>query len=492
MSQELEELYNKVMERLGRIRPLDEEAMDAARERERSLAKVPGSLGRLEDIAVQIAGITGRPQGNPLKKQAVLLMSADHGVAAEGVASAPQTVTTSQTVNFTRRITGIGSLAKYFDINLLVTDLGMRIPAPPEYYTDQMLTDDGKISRKIVNRRLAAGTKDLLKEPAMSEEQVLRAVLAGMEAADAAVSAGIQLLGVGEMGIGNTTPSSALLCCLTGIPAEKLVGRGGGLNDEGLKRKVQVVRDSVERCMAEAGHGLQDFLSQVKGKTVKTPISELPAGAADTFTAGAATANGRENRSVRMDTAEAEIPENGSAAKNGSESRTGSANEQADLAGDCGQADSSQFLEFRADAGLELLRQLGGFEIAAMAGAYLSAAAHRIPTVVDGFISAAAALAACEIVPETADYLFASHCSTEPGYLAAVSAMGLHPSLDLQMRLGEGSGCPLMFKIMEAACATMDLMGTLKEGQIDSGYLDKMTKHDYTGGADSQKNSQRS
>jgi nicotinate-nucleotide--dimethylbenzimidazole phosphoribosyltransferase len=430
MSQELEELHNRVMNNLGRIRPLDEAAMDAARERERSLAKVPGSLGRLEDIAVQIAGITGRPQGNPLKKQVVLLMSADHGVTAEGVASAPQTVTTCQTVNFTRRITGIGSLAKYFDIDLLVTDLGMRIPAPPEFYTDRMLTEEGKITGKIVNRRLAAGTKDLLKEPAMSEEQVLQAVLTGMEAADAAVSAGIQLIGIGEMGIGNTTPSSALLCCLTGMPVEKLVGRGGGLNDEGLKRKIQVVHDAVERCMAEAGCGLQDFLSQVKGKTVKTPISGVP-------------------------------------------------------------EDKQRILEFRADAGLELLRQLGGFEIAAMTGAYLSAAAHRVPTVVDGFISAAAALAACEIVPETAEYLFASHCSTEPGYVAAVSAMGLHPSLDLQMRLGEGSGCPLMFTIMEAACASMDLMGTLAEGQIDSEYLDKMTKHDYTGGAESQANAGR-
>lgn len=432
MSQESElgELRNKVLETLRRIRPLDEDAMEAARERERSLAKVPGSLGRLEDIAVQVAGITGRPQGNPLKKQAVLLMSADHGVTAEGVASAPQTVTTCQTVNFTRRITGIGSLARYFDIDLLVTDLGMRIPAPPEFYTERMLTEDGEMTRKIVDRRLAAGTKDLLKEPAMSEKQVLQAVLTGMEAADAAASAGIQLLGVGEMGIGNTTPSSALLCSLTGMPAEELVGRGGGLNDEGLKRKIQVVSDAVKRCMADAGHGLQDFLSQVKGKAVNVPVLTVP-------------------------------------------------------------ADREQILEFRADAGLELLRQLGGFEIAAMAGAYLSAAAHRIPTVVDGFISAAAALAACEIAPETAKYLFASHCSTEPGYQAAVSAMGLHPSLDLQMRLGEGSGCPLMFKVMEAACASMDLMGTLAEGQIDSGYLDEMTKHDYTGGAESQEGSGR-
>lgn len=400
----------------GEIRPADAEAMQRAKERERSLAKVPGSLGKLENIAVKIAGITGKAHGNPLKRQAILLMSADHGVTAEGVASAPQTVTTCQTVNFTRRITGVGSLAKYFGIDLLVTDLGMRIPAPPEYYTDQMLTENGTVTQKIVNRRIAAGTGNLLKEPAMSREQVLRAVLTGIEAADAAADAGMQLLGVGEMGIGNTTPSSALLCCLTDLPPEELVGRGGGLNDEGLKRKKEVVEEASSRCCREADENLRSFLSAAKGN----PVRPLP--------------------DFREDA--------------------------------------------RIDAVLELLWQIGGFEIAAMTGAYLGAAGRRIPTVVDGFISAAAALAACEMVPETADYLFASHCSTEPGYLAAVSAMGLQPALDLQMRLGEGSGCPLMFKIMEGACASMDLMGTLEDGQIDSGYLDRMTGHDYTGGAD--------
>ena len=398
------------------IVPGDEEAMQRARERERSLAKVPGSLGKLENIAVKIAGITGKPQGNPLKKQAILLMSADHGVTAEGVASAPQTVTTCQTVNFTRRITGVGSLARYFGIDLLVTDLGMRIPAPPEYYTDQMLTENGTIAQKIVNRRIAAGTRDILNEPAMSRAQALQAVLTGMEAADAAADAGVRLLGVGEMGIGNTTPSSALLCCLTDLQANELVGRGGGLDDEGLKRKIAVVAEASARCRREADANLTEFLSAAKGTSIR-PLPDFKEHA-------------------------------------------------------------------RVDAVLELLRQVGGFEIAAMSGAYLGAARRRIPTVVDGFISAAAALAACEMEPKTADYLFASHCSTEPGYLAAVSAMGLQPALDLQMRLGEASGCPLMFKIMEGACAAMDLMGTLEEGQIDGGYLDRMTRHDYTGGAD--------
>ena len=279
-----------------------------------------------------------------------------------------------------------------------------------------MLTENGTIAQKIVNRRIAAGTRDILNEPAMSRAQALQAVLTGMEAADAAADAGVRLLGVGEMGIGNTTPSSALLCCLTDLQANELVGRGGGLDDEGLKRKIAVVAEASARCRREADANLTEFLSAAKGTSIR-PLPDFKEHA-------------------------------------------------------------------RVDAVLELLRQVGGFEIAAMSGAYLGAARRRIPTVVDGFISAAAALAACEMEPKTADYLFASHCSTEPGYLAAVSAMGLQPALDLQMRLGEASGCPLMFKIMEGACAAMDLMGTLEEGQIDGGYLDRMTRHDYTGGAD--------
>ncbi len=422
------EMRARLDEVTGRIEPADATAMEEARVRERSLAKVPGSLGRLEEIAVKIAGITGKSCGNPLDRQAVLLMSADHGVTEEGVASAPQTVTTSQTVNFTRRITGIGSLAKYFAIPLLVTDLGMRIPAPPEFYTDRMLTENGNLTDRIVDRRIAAGTRNLYREPAMSEQQALTAVLTGIEAADAAAEAGVRLLGVGEMGIGNTTPSSALLCCMTGIPAERLVGRGGGLNDEGLSRKIKVVAGAASRCRSEASEDLTALLR---------------------------------------------LLDQGGAPDRNASNDTGSPKE------DPKALTRAQ----RVRAGIELLRQIGGFEIAAMTGAYLGAAAHRIPAVVDGFISAAAALAAFVMVPETADFLFASHCSTEPGYLAAVQMMGLTPVLDLKMRLGEGSGCPLMFKVMEGACATMDLMGTLEDGQVDAAYLDEMTKKDYTGGA---------
>ena len=181
----------------------DEDAMKAARERqdylakppgERQdyLAKPPGSLGGLEDISVKIAGITGKPYGNDVRKQAIAIMSADNGVVEEGVASAPQSVTLMQTINFTRRITGVSSMAKYFGIDLLVTDVGVAMEIPEELYTDSMLTDDGKITRLIVNRRIADGTANLAKGPAMTREQALTALNVGLDAAEAFKKAGVQ------------------------------------------------------------------------------------------------------------------------------------------------------------------------------------------------------------------------------------------------------------------------------------------------------------
>ena len=237
---------------IGSIPSVDEKAIKEARDRQAYLAKPPGSLGALEDISVKIAGITGKAVGNDVTKQCIAVMSADNGVVAEGVASAPQSVTLSQTINFTRRYTGVSSMAKYFGIDLLVTDVGVAMEIPQELYTDSMLTEDNKIPVRIVNRRIANGTKNLAKEPAMTREQAVEAMLIGFEAADAAKKSGAQLFGIGEMGIGNTTTSSALLSALTGAKAEDLVGRGGGLNDEGLNKKVQVVRDAVNMyCMSD-------------------------------------------------------------------------------------------------------------------------------------------------------------------------------------------------------------------------------------------------
>lgn len=368
----------KLFQLIGEIGEPDYAAMEAARERQSYLAKPPGSLGRLEDISVKLAGITGKVKDNDVTRQCVAVMSADNGVVAEGVASAPQSVTLSQTINFTRRYTGVSSMAKYFGIDLLVTDVGVAMEIPEALYTDSMLTEDGKIPVKIVNRRIANGTRNLAKEAAMTREEAVQAMLIGFEAAEAAKKAGIQLLGVGEMGIGNTTTSSALLSALTGLSAKDVVGRGGGLTDDGLAKKLKIVDDAVNSwCMGD-------------------PVEKL-----------------------------------------------------------C---------------------KVGGFDICAMVGVFLGAAVQRIPVVIDGFISVVAACYAKELNPRVTEFMFASHRSYEIGYQIAIDRLGLTPMFDLGMRLGEGSGCPIAFKIIEAAVASMNLMKTLEEASVDGEYLEEIRR----------------
>ncbi len=367
-----------LFELIGEIKGLDDAAMKAAKERQDYLAKPPGSLGRLEDISIKIAGITGKAVGNDVTRQCVVIMCADNGVVEEGVASAPQSVTLSQTINFTRRYTGVSSMAKYFGIDLLVTDVGVAMEIPEELYTDSMLTEDKKIPVKIVNRRIANGTRNLAKEAAMTREEAVCAMLTGIEAVKAMKDAGIQLFGIGEMGIGNTTTSSAVLSALNGVKAEEVVGRGGGLNDEGLAKKIKIVDDAVNSwCMGD-------------------PI--------------------------------------------------------------------------------EKLAKVGGFDICAMVGAFLAAGIYRIPVVIDGFISIVAACVAKELNPRVVDFMFASHKSFEVGYVIAMERLGLAPMFDLGMRLGEGSGCPIAFKIIEAAVASMNLMKTLEEASIEGDYLEEIRR----------------
>ncbi len=367
-----------LFELIGEIKGLDDAAMKAAKERQDYLAKPPGSLGRLEDISIKIAGITGKAVGNDVTRQCVVIMCADNGVVEEGVASAPQSVTLSQTINFTRRYTGVSSMAKYFGIDLLVTDVGVAMEIPEELYTDSMLTEDKKIPVKIVNRRIANGTRNLAKEAAMTREEAVCAMLTGIEAVKAMKDAGIQLFGIGEMGIGNTTTSSAVLSALNGAKAEEVVGRGGGLNDEGLAKKIKIVDDAVNSwCMGD-------------------PI--------------------------------------------------------------------------------EKLAKVGGFDICAMVGAFLAAGIYRIPVVIDGFISIVAACVAKELNPRVVDFMFASHKSFEVGYVIAMERLGLAPMFDLGMRLGEGSGCPIAFKIIEAAVASMNLMKTLEEASIEGDYLEEIRR----------------
>lgn len=380
---------------------LNEDAMDQAKARQEILAKPTGALGELEEITIRLAGITGQVK-NSMTKQAIVIFSADNGVVEEGVASAPQSVTLSQTINFTRRLTGVGSMSKYFGIDLLVVDMGVKLPIPEELYQTEMV-QNGSLAGGIVNRSLGHGTKNLAKGPAMTREEALNAIMTGMESVKALKELGYHVYGVGEMGIGNTTTSACVLAAILGLSGEEVVGRGGGLNDDGMAKKIRIVDEAVARCKTYGGGAVVDQ------------------------------------------------------AEEGLRSRD--SHEDIDIIG--------------------ILAEVGGFDICAMVGAYLGAAYYKLPVVIDGYISAVAALAAYWLAPQVTEFMFGSHVSKEKGYMVAMDALDVKPYFNLGMRLGEGSGCPISFKIMETACATMNGMATFAEGAIDADYLQEAKKGNF-------------
>ena len=345
------------------VAPLDRGTMTAAEEYQARLAKPPGSLGRLEEISIQLAGITGRVH-NALNKKQLLVFAADNGVVAEGVSSAPQSVTKQQSINLMRGKTGAAVLAKHFGCGLTVCDVGVNA----DIYESTVL-----------NRKIAYGTQNICTGPAMTREQTLQAILTGAEIAR---TVDADVIGVGEMGIGNTTTSSAVLAVLLGADVEAVTGRGGGITEESFRKKKAVIRTAIE-----------------------------------------------VNRPDRDDV-------------------------------------------------VGVLSKVGGFDLAAMCGAFLGAAAARRPAVIDGLISAAAALCAVRLCPNVRGYLVPSHASFEIGYRLAMEAMDLRPLFDLGMRLGEGSGCPLAFQVLDAACAVINDMATFDEAGINDDYLDEIRRGD--------------
>lgn len=356
MQKELDALVREVL-------PLDRSAMTAAEEYQARLAKPPGSLGRLEELSIQLAGITGRVH-NALNKKQLLVFAADNGVVDEGVSSAPQSVTKQQTINLMRGKTGAAVLAKHFGCGLTVCDVGVNA----DIYESTVL-----------NRKIAYGTQNICTGPAMTREQTLQAILTGAEIAR---TVDADVIGVGEMGIGNTTTSSAVLAVLLGADVEAVTGRGGGITEESFRKKKAVIRTAIE-----------------------------------------------VNRPDRDDV-------------------------------------------------VGVLSKVGGFDLAAMCGAFLGAAAARRPAVIDGLISAAAALCAVRLCPNVRGYLVPSHASFEIGYRLAMEAMDLRPLFDLGMRLGEGSGCPLAFQVLDAACAVINDMATFDEAGINDDYLDEIRRGD--------------
>jgi nicotinate-nucleotide--dimethylbenzimidazole phosphoribosyltransferase len=337
------------------IQPLDSAAMDAARARQNTLTKPPGSLGRLETLSIQVAGITGQPRP-VLRDKAVITCAGDHGVVAQGVSAFPQEVTPQMVYNFLSGGAAINVLAQHVGARVVVVDAGVcaEFEAQPG----------------LAIKKVAPGTADMTRGPAMSRAQAVRAIEAGIEVLESELARGLDIVATGDMGIGNTTPSSAIVAAITGQDVASVTGRGTGIDETQLAHKVAI----IERALA-----------------VNRPDP--------------------------------------------------------------------------SDA-LDVLSKVGGFEIGAITGVILGAAAHRIPVVVDGFISTAGALIAGELAPAAREYMIAAHASVEIGHRATLAHLGLSPCLDFDLRLGEGTGAALVLSVVEAACKVLDEMATFGEAGV--------------------------
>jgi len=420
------------------IRPVDPSWIEAAARRQLELTKPPGSLGRLEEIANRCAAIRESLELTASHPR-IVLFAADHGVCAEGVSAYPQEVTAQMVENFLRGGAAINALARAGGIELRVVDVGVAAPIPARLPTSiwQATASVSPNARspaphELISRRtmsqsdtsgadsrdsLAAGhpvglrlhgeagpaphggTRNFCEEPAMTEVEMNAALNTGIELARDAAAEGCDLLGFGEMGIGNTTSASAIAAILTGQTVEAVVGRGTGADDACLARK----RSAIERGLALH---------------------------ADRFYSRLGLAGDEIARPTELAGEEIPRPTNACPA--------------------------------------EILRCVGGFEIAAMCGFCLGAASRRIPVLTDGFIATAAAALAVQLCPALSGYLFAAHRSTEPGHAHLLALMGQEPLLDLGMRLGEGTGVALAMKVMQAAIAAFTEMATFSSAGVSN------------------------
>lgn len=337
------------------IAPLDTRAMAAARRRLDELTKPRGSLGRLEDLAVHLAGITGEARPR-IERPAIAVFAADHGVTARGVSAYPADVTAQMVGGFLAEHAAINVLARQAGARVAIVDVGVRSELPPH--------------PRLLARKVAAGTRDFTVQPAMTRAETFGAIAVGVEIANTLVAEGADALVTGEMGIGNTTAASALVAVFSGRAVADVTGRGTGVDPDALARKIGAI---------EAGLALH-----------------RPA----------------------------------------------------------------------ASDAIGTLCALGGLEIAALAGFILGGAAGRVPVVLDGHIAGAAALVACALAPRARDRLIAGHRSIEPGHGATLEALGLSPLLDLELRLGEGSGAALALHLAVAAVRLLDEMATFAEAAV--------------------------
>ena len=340
---------------ISTIDPLDEAAMRAARARQDTLTKPRGSLGRLEELSIQLAGIKADPFPS-VKRKAIIVMAADHGVALEGVSAYPSDVTAQMVLNFLRGGAAINVLARQAEARVTVVDIGVAADFEPM---------PGLVRRKIMH-----GTRNLAQGPAMTREEAEQALQVGVDVFNDEATRGLDIVATGDMGIGNTTPSSAIVAAMTGFSVAQVVGRGTGIDDQGLERKIKV----IEQALA-----------------VNQPDANDP---------------------------------------------------------------------------MDVLHKVGGLEIAGLAGVMIAAASGRIPVVVDGFISTAAAMIAVAFAPRVGDYLISAHQSVEIGHQAMLKHLNLNPLLDLNLRLGEGTGAVLAFHLIEASARILCEMATFDEAGV--------------------------
>lgn len=349
------ELTGLIANAIKDIKPLDKKAMAAAQARQDLLTKPQGSLGMLEEISIRLAGIQGKdlPQ---IKNKVIIIMAGDHGVVAEKVGNWPQEVTTQMVTNFLSGGAGINVLTRHIGARVVIVDMGIASDLPS--------------SSKLISRKIARGTQNIARGPAMTYEQAIRSIETGIEIVNDEIDRGLDIVGTGDMGIGNTTPSSAICAVITGNSPAQVTGRGTGITKVQLEHKTAVIEQAIN-----------------------------------------------VNRPERSDP-------------------------------------------------VDVLAKVGGFEIGGLAGVMLGGAARSVPIVIDGFISGAAALIAVSLAPNLKDYLFAAHVSAEKGHRILLRHLGLTPLLDLNMRLGEGTGAALAIYLAEASVKILSEMATFGEAGV--------------------------
>jgi nicotinate-nucleotide--dimethylbenzimidazole phosphoribosyltransferase len=345
----------KIEKVVASIKPVDSALLDRAQKRLDNLTKPRGSMGRLEEIAKKTVAITGKEKPS-FDKKVIFTLAGDHGVAKQGVSAFPQEVTPQMVENFLRGGAGINVLARHIGARVVVCDIGVGTEIPPR---------EGLAIHKV-----GPGTKDMTSGPAMTREEAVKSVETGIDILEAELEKGVDIAGTGDMGIANTTPSSAICSLMTGASVEEVTGRGTGIDDSRLKHKINVIKKAIDL-----------------------------------------------NKPDRNDP-------------------------------------------------IDVLSKVGGFEIGGIAGIILACASRSIPVVIDGFISGAGALIAYGLAPKACDYILPSHESEEIGHRKMLEKIGLRAYLDLNLRLGEGTGAALAMNLIDAGVKIHNEMATFTEAGV--------------------------